>query len=205
MTTSRLRKLLEAYYGGTTTPQEEQMLREYFAQAADVPAEFRIDAAMFKAMSYIEETHMPDDLEQRILATTVEKPSRPALIRWLPYAGVAAAVAVILTLCVRLMHHTPAEELPQAPVLALNIATPVPEEPAVVYPVRLVRPVPPSTATTCTEVTDPDEATRIVEEVLDMLARQMGDTGSEGVKKVEMAIAMAENPADVLEIQSRYQ
>lgn len=92
MTTEILRRYLNDFYNGTSTPQQEHELRQFFLSTDDVDEEFRADAVMFRAMSG---STTPHNLEERILKATVKRPRIRRLLP-LPYIAAAAAIALII-------------------------------------------------------------------------------------------------------------
>jgi len=92
MKQEKINKLLEAYYKGETTLQEEAGLREEVEKA---PAHFREEDLLFNY--YKTEAAAPDDLEEKLFAGMMahETTSKPVnKIRWLKYVSVAAAVCL---------------------------------------------------------------------------------------------------------------
>lgn len=107
MNTEQLRKQLDAFYAGESTPQQERELREYFAGAHDIADEFRADAAMFRAINDAA-AEVPQDMEQRILAATTRR--RPVHRRSI-FLAVAAAAAVALILVIHAPSPSPYREV----------------------------------------------------------------------------------------------
>ncbi len=107
MNTEQLRKHLDAFYAGESTPEQERELREYFAGAYDIADEFRADAAMFRAMTDAA-APVPEDMEQRILAATTRR--RPVHSRSI-FLAVAAAAAVALLLVIQAPSPSPYREV----------------------------------------------------------------------------------------------
>lgn len=76
----QIRTMLDRYYLGETTLEEEMALGEYFAQATNVPEEMKADAALLAGMYELDreemtsscaqaEAMMPDGMEERLMAT----------------------------------------------------------------------------------------------------------------------------------------
>lgn len=104
MNEEHIRQLLDAFYSGSASAEQEEQLRGFFASLADVPEEFKADAAMFRAMQQVSDStgNVPADLEERILDATVRRPSGSRIRRLLlPIIGAAAAVALILAIGLR--------------------------------------------------------------------------------------------------------
>ena len=96
-------QLLERYWSGETTLEEEQILRSFFSQP-DVPAEM----AKYRSLFLYEQTEpktdvLGDDFDERILSMIDEQPAVRARVvtlrqRLAPLFKAAAIVAIILTL-----------------------------------------------------------------------------------------------------------
>jgi len=101
--------LLDRFYLGLTTTDEERELRE-FLHRDGCPAEMKADRAVLDALSAPADTEVPAGLEARIasrLSRAAEKKRRPRWIRFTALTGIAAsAAALALGLYVHL--HSPA-------------------------------------------------------------------------------------------------
>ncbi len=96
-------QLLERYWSGETTLEEEQILRSFFSQP-DVPAEM----AKYRSLFLYEQTEpktdvLGDDFDERIISMIDEQPAVRARVvtlrqRLAPLFKAAAIVAIILTL-----------------------------------------------------------------------------------------------------------
>lgn len=104
-TTENIRHLLDRYYNGDASPEEIRRIKSYFASAADIPADLEADRRIFAAMSGIDDIEVPAHLESDIRAAIAaqSRAKRPAVAAWMAVAGIAAAVALIAVLAVRLM------------------------------------------------------------------------------------------------------
>ncbi|MBQ3877793.1 MAG: pyruvate ferredoxin oxidoreductase [Prevotella sp.] len=97
-----IEQLLERYFEGTTTLDEEQALRTFFAQEHDdMPEELEQWAPLFAVVN--ERPALDEDFDKRVLAMTVEAaPVKARTIslaqRLRPLFGAAAVVAILLTL-----------------------------------------------------------------------------------------------------------
>lgn len=109
-TTENIRQLLDRYYNGDASPEEIRRIKSYFASAAGIPADLEADRRIFAAMSGIDDIEVPARLESDIRAAIAaqSRAKRPAVAAWMAVAGIAAAVALIAVLAVRLM--TPAAD-----------------------------------------------------------------------------------------------
>lgn len=92
MTYSQLKKLLDIFYEGESTPEQEKELREYFASESNIPEEFRADAELFRAMDA--PCQIPAGLEARIIDATI---GRRRIHHW-PWLSAAAAAVIMLVL-----------------------------------------------------------------------------------------------------------
>ena len=92
-----IEQLLERYWQGETTLQEEAILRNFFSQP-DIPESLRKFQALFTLEK--EET-LGDDFDERILGMIEEEPKAKIVTltsRLMPLFKAAAVVAIILTL-----------------------------------------------------------------------------------------------------------
>ena len=92
-----IEQLLERYWQGETTLQEEAILRNFFSQP-DIPESLRKFQALFTLEK--EET-LGDDFDERILGMIGEEPKAKIVTltsRLMPLFKAAAIVAIILTL-----------------------------------------------------------------------------------------------------------
>lgn len=100
--------LLERFYLGLTSAEEERALREFLHQD-DCPAEMAADRAVFDALAVPAETEVPAGLEARIAARLerAAKKRKPLWVRFTAMTGLAASVAAVaIGLYVHL--HSPA-------------------------------------------------------------------------------------------------
>lgn len=95
MTENRLRTLLQLYYDGETTPEQERELTDFMTSDAPVGPEFAPDRKMFRALA---SARIPDGfdrrLEESVDALTSRKPRR-RLLAWI--AGAAACTLLVGT------------------------------------------------------------------------------------------------------------
>ncbi len=218
MITDDLRRLLDSYYSGVSTPEEEETLRRYFSDNNVVDSEFEADAAIFRAISDLGEIQPPSGLEQRLISATVGR-RRPFGVL-MPVIGIAASIAVVLCLGVFLMQYKDADRAEVQSVVAFreegrsvvaDTVSMIPDIPHTIASAVVEESKEPVSAGDQTseshngykEVTDPEEAARIIEEIFAKLAIQMDDIEL-GARKADMAVAMARNPLEVLEIKKEY-
>ena len=93
-----IEQLLERYWQGETTLQEEDILRSFFSQP-DIPEELRRYQPLF---TLEKEESLGDDFDARILGMIDEEEPKAKIIsltsRLMPLFKAAAIVAIILTL-----------------------------------------------------------------------------------------------------------
>ncbi len=119
----QLDQLLEAFYDGTSSPEQDEELMNYFrtVQTKDLPSGHEADGLMFKSMSLARENvrpaDIPDDLGNSILDATVghrKKHSRPHILRLVISITAAAACAAIAVISL----WPDKQEIPDGPVYA---------------------------------------------------------------------------------------
>ena len=123
-----IEQLLERYWACETSLQEESILRNFFAQH-DVPADLKPYQSIFLCEQKMQEIHLSEGFEKRILALTEEKeaPSLPAVktrkasLRYLlqPFFKAAAVVAVVLSLSMAVQMAIEQEQGPTSNVVTL--------------------------------------------------------------------------------------
>lgn len=102
MDTSEIKKLIEAFYNGNTTAEEEQTLLDYF-KGENVAEELLNEKKIFLQMNETDNIDIPVGLENKLsnlidkLATEEKKASQPKKRNLWTWAGsVAAGVAILL-------------------------------------------------------------------------------------------------------------
>lgn len=95
----QLRRMLEKFYRGETTLEEEKQLQEYFS-STKVPEEFIPDKELFQTFESGDETiPVPDDLNQKIIASIDQadrKSVRTRRISVFSLTGLAAGLLVLI-------------------------------------------------------------------------------------------------------------
>lgn len=180
---NEIRRLIDRYYDGSCSPDEELKIEEYFCLTPDseLPDDLRADAAMFRALAMAagsDDIELPTGLDERLDAVTADAPVRrkPVIIR---YLSIAAAAALVLTVGIGLLTLSrPAEQTTHEQMIAVN-------GPAVVKvaPDTLAEATTDSTsvfveavsgeADSYRVVDDPEEAARITSEALSLLRDKM--------------------------------
>jgi hypothetical protein len=91
-----IKHLLQRFYDGTSTVEEEQRLCDYFCNADNVPEELKTDQKMFRHLSECNAEVMPsEDFEQRLLSA-LHTHTKRSKIRWKRFTAVAASVAILV-------------------------------------------------------------------------------------------------------------
>ncbi len=204
-----IRRLLDRFYQGLTTLDEQATLCAYFE--GEVAPELADDAEVFATLSALApaDVDVPDGLEDTLSAMTA--PVAPehnsfGLKKWI-YAAVGAA-AVLLAGVLLIKGVTSADhrsETPELPLLAdatVIIAEPLPVDTGLavvqvpdVKPSKKPAPVEvdapqvadnPDNDDYYREVTDPAEAAKIMEEISILLARTLTE-GNSAVSTMNMA------------------
>ena len=105
MNVNEIKTLIDKYYEGTTTENEEQQLKAFFA-SGEVPAEMLDEKAFFNAFLMPEPT-IPVHLEKRIehqidgwnmVEKTVSRRARTISMRWI--SGIAASIVLVVSVAV---------------------------------------------------------------------------------------------------------
>ena len=91
-----IKHLLQRFYDGTSTVEEEQRLCDYFCNADNVPEELKTDQKMFRHLSECNAKIMPsEDFKQRLLSA-LDTHAKRSKIRWKRFTAVAASVAILV-------------------------------------------------------------------------------------------------------------
>lgn len=102
-----IRRLLDLYYDGSTTADEEASLTRYFLGHPDVPADLRTDRDMFVAMHRAAALTPPADLKERITYATCGPVAPRRRSASIFIFSAAAAVALFLTVAIAVINITP--------------------------------------------------------------------------------------------------
>jgi hypothetical protein len=94
-----IRKMLERFYQGETTLEEERLLQDYFLSTS-VPEELLPDKDLFQSfVAGTESVEVPEDLDQRIIASidrAEHKANRTRRISLFSLSGLAAGLLVMI-------------------------------------------------------------------------------------------------------------
>ena len=116
--------LLDKYWEGETTLEEEKTLTTFFA-SANVPLEFQAFQSIFKAKNDIHTQHLSADFDKNLLAMLENKaeekaepkivylqnPQAAELQKWRWMAGIAASIALILAVYIVMPKTTETVEI----------------------------------------------------------------------------------------------
>lgn len=206
---SDLDRMLEAYYAGETTADEENAIAAYLKQFDPVPEKYAADVALFKAFAAGQEAmnavHVPADLERRIAETTYARPRMSRYLYFARWASMAAAIAVLAVVALKLQIHehpneqtviyvaselrrdsvAPEPEVRLADVLQDTLA--IVEKPAKAVAVTKSAPKVAEDDNPYVEVTDSATVARILGEVFGKLNSTLAVAG-EGIKKTDLAL-----------------
>ena len=92
MELSRIKILVDKYFEGLTSLEEEQELARYFAQTEDIPEEYQPVKMMLGAFDTL--NHETPNREIKVNVETKRRNTFTLNIKWI--AGIAAAVAVFV-------------------------------------------------------------------------------------------------------------
>ncbi len=96
MKTDDIKLLLQRYYDGETSEQEERQLKEFFA-SNDVPEDMQADKKMFEELMSFGEPEMPEELNARISAAIDDKAGKHRTVRLRIFGSIAAMLCIILS------------------------------------------------------------------------------------------------------------
>ncbi|MDE5553761.1 MAG: hypothetical protein K2J10_01085 [Muribaculaceae bacterium] len=147
----KIRSLLDSYYDGVISPEDFNVLVNYFksVDCLALPVDMRDDAELIMLTSSVEDgilASSPEGLEEKIRAVTVDKIDRPKpwIIRWLakPVAAAAVVALVFMTVLLKPVRSTDFMD-DQTPILSVKFAIQVDEEP-MMEPIILAEDVEPA-------------------------------------------------------------
>lgn len=99
MNYSYIEQLIQRYWEGETSREEEQILRAFFAQE-DVPEQLRQYAEYFSSLAEASQTHLDSQFDERMLARIEQPPVRLRPLTWgerlRPLFRAAAVVAIVV-------------------------------------------------------------------------------------------------------------
>ncbi len=101
-TLQQMEELLQKFYDGASTVDEEHILQE-FLNSADCPEDWEVHRSVFDALETPAEVPVPDGLAERIAASL--QPRRPSVLRRLLPIGAAAAAVLAIALIFSSLHE----------------------------------------------------------------------------------------------------
>ena len=115
-----IEQLIDRYFEGETTLEEEQILRKFFAQE-ELPEHLQQWKPLFRAEQEIAVAHLDESFDERILALTgeyhVKAQPIPLRVRLRPLYRVAAFLAFAIVIGTAVEHSaTPAADAPREPI-----------------------------------------------------------------------------------------
>lgn len=216
MNIDEIKKMLDRYYEGESTPSETALLKEFFQTAQEIPADMGADAVIFRSLAEADkaEVEVPADLKERIVAATTG--ARPRFLNWRPLLAAAASAAVLISLLVALFRPSVSSDVtehlamadtirqiaaPEAPAeasAAPEADSTVPQlqeaaEPELIARAEPVKKAVASKSAYTREVTDPAETAEIALKVLRMLGNSL-DQAEGGIKCADKAVAIMNDP-----------
>ena len=97
---AEIRKLLDRFYTGETTLEEEQILQDYFSSTS-IPEELMPDRDLFRTLGTSDSVVVPEDLNQKILDVIDQqekKVVRTRRISVFSLSGLDAGLLVVIAL-----------------------------------------------------------------------------------------------------------
>jgi hypothetical protein len=109
-TNEHIRRLLEKFYEGQTSLEEEKELSAFF-ESGEVPSILLPDKQLFRSMQAASHpVEVPGDLESRLrsaIEAEESKDIKTRRINWFSLSGLAAGLAIILTVYLTVLRQTP--------------------------------------------------------------------------------------------------
>ena len=102
MKSKEIKALLDKYYKGETTLDEEQLLRKYFLENTDVPWELVVEKEQFIMYDKAANKQVPfDDFEEKLEKLIDDQKVRHPVFRstrfWIRVTGVAASILIVFS------------------------------------------------------------------------------------------------------------
>lgn len=99
MNYNNVKQMLNRFYAGETSPEEEGQLKRFFA-SDDVPESLRVDQLMFQSLQVASsEPSLGAAFDEKVLTQIEQKPVRKRIVRWsYAVAGLAAGVLILISL-----------------------------------------------------------------------------------------------------------
>ncbi len=135
-----IKLLLEKFYDGITSHEEELLIKEFFTYCEDIPEDMIADKEVFNVLIKAEQELMdnieiPVDLEQELSELIDVEAQKENHVKiwwtWRRISGIAASICIIGTIGVYLMINQPEEEIYTDGILSKRAYIPQTEEEAV--------------------------------------------------------------------------
>lgn len=102
-----IKRLLNTYYDGNTSIEQEKLLCDFFATTTDIPAELESEQQMFMALQSATKTDIdiPADLEQSLIAhiDNLERQETQNRRKWIkPFSIISVAASIIILIAIGL-------------------------------------------------------------------------------------------------------
>lgn len=108
MELSRVKILVDKYFDGLTSLEEEQELRRYFAQTESIPEEYQAVKMMLGAFDTL--SHETPNIEVKVNVETKRRNTFRLNMKWM--TGIAAAVAILIGAAIILTPNSINQEVP---------------------------------------------------------------------------------------------
>ena len=97
-----IKRLLDTYYEGNTSIEQEKLLCDFFASATEIPSELEADRHLFNSLLFANKDHInvPDNLEVQLIShiDNLEKAENINNRKWIKPFAYLSAVACIIAL-----------------------------------------------------------------------------------------------------------
>ena len=100
MELSRVKILVDKYFDGLTSLEEEQELRRYFAQAENIPEEYQVVKMMLGTFDTL--SHETPNREVNVHAEIKRRNTFRLNMKWVASAAAAAAAAILVGVAITL-------------------------------------------------------------------------------------------------------
>lgn len=136
---NEIKLLLEKFYEGTTSSEEELIIKEFFLTCDDISDDLNADKELFDIFAnaeknLLEDIDVPMSLEREISKLIDEKvqEERYSIVRWTlkRISGVAASICIIVLVSIYLLKKQPKNDITNEDILFESAYIPQTEEEA---------------------------------------------------------------------------
>ncbi|MEG2243404.1 MAG: hypothetical protein RR938_05575 [Muribaculaceae bacterium] len=92
---NKIETLLDSFYNGTTTTEEEKILTDYFLSATDIPQHLTADKELFIELSKASNLRIESKINA--LIDSLDKKEDIHRINWKWISGIAAGIALLIS------------------------------------------------------------------------------------------------------------